>query len=273
VEAPFVRWAGGEFVNLASRAMVTPPDLQRHARRMTRCLRGAGRTATRPACAGSHHPEPAPAPPKTDIFVQSFRKITSVPELVAHDLDPLVATFGDNAEWHNKTGGNILRGHGAIREFYAALFRGFPDFDIVVHQTHIAEEAIVLETDISGTHLGDYMGMPATGQRIRVPLCAIFTFTADGRVKEIVHYDQLSGRSASNCSRRINIPLRRASHDLGLRKSGGSDVVAADRPGHALRLADEGVGIAICARGEAALREIEAQLRTKSVPVHAKSAT
>lgn len=112
---------------------------------------------------------------------------------VAHDLDPLVATFGDNAEWHNKTGGDVLRGHGAIREFYGALFRGFPDFDILVHQRHIAAEAIVLETDITGTHLGDYMGMPATGQRIRVPLCAIFTFTADDRVKkEIVYYDHLS---------------------------------------------------------------------------------
>ena len=38
----------------------------------------------------------------------------------------------------------------------------------------------------------------------------------------------------------------------------------------AFRLADEGAGLAICARGEPALREAEAQLRTKSVPVHAE---
>jgi 3-oxoacyl-[acyl-carrier protein] reductase len=37
----------------------------------------------------------------------------------------------------------------------------------------------------------------------------------------------------------------------------------------ALRLAEEGVGVAICARGEPALREAEAELRTRSVPVHA----
>src|SRR5687768_16674780 len=37
----------------------------------------------------------------------------------------------------------------------------------------------------------------------------------------------------------------------------------------ALRLADEGAGVAICARGEPALREAEAELRSRSVPVYA----
>jgi NAD(P)-dependent dehydrogenase (short-subunit alcohol dehydrogenase family) len=35
----------------------------------------------------------------------------------------------------------------------------------------------------------------------------------------------------------------------------------------ALRLADEGAGVAICARGETALREVETELRMRSVPV------
>jgi 3-oxoacyl-[acyl-carrier protein] reductase len=37
----------------------------------------------------------------------------------------------------------------------------------------------------------------------------------------------------------------------------------------ALRLAEEGASVAICARGEPALREAEAELRTRSVPVYA----
>jgi 3-oxoacyl-[acyl-carrier protein] reductase len=37
----------------------------------------------------------------------------------------------------------------------------------------------------------------------------------------------------------------------------------------ALRLAEEGAGVAICARGEAALRDTENELRGQSVPVHA----
>ncbi|MGH7527502.1 MAG: SDR family NAD(P)-dependent oxidoreductase [Gemmatimonadales bacterium] len=37
----------------------------------------------------------------------------------------------------------------------------------------------------------------------------------------------------------------------------------------AIRLAEEGAGVAICARGEPALREVEAELRRRSVPVYA----
>ena len=37
----------------------------------------------------------------------------------------------------------------------------------------------------------------------------------------------------------------------------------------ATRLADEGAGVAVCARGEAALRELEAELGTRRVPVYA----
>ena len=59
--------------------------------------------------------------------------------------------------------------------------------------------------------------------------------------------------------------------DLGLR--GKSAVVTGASRGIgrsiALRLAEEGAGVAICARGEPALREVEATLRGLSVPVYA----
>ena len=61
-----------------------------------------------------------------------------------------------------------------------------------VLQRYVAADAIVLEVEIGGTHRGEWMGIAPTGKTIRVPLCAIFTFTPDDRVKaETVYFDRL----------------------------------------------------------------------------------
>ena len=59
--------------------------------------------------------------------------------------------------------------------------------------------------------------------------------------------------------------------DLGLRGKAAVVTGASRGIGRsiALRLAEEGAGVAICARGESALREAEAELRARSVPVYA----
>ena len=111
----------------------------------------------------------------------------------AHRLEPLLATFGSEPEWHNTAAGDVLAGHDAIGGFYAALFQGFPDFYLEVARKHVAAEAIVVEGHLGGTHRNDWMGVPATGRSVRIPFCAVFTFTPDDKVKaEIVYYDRLS---------------------------------------------------------------------------------
>jgi len=69
-----------------------------------------------------------------------------------------------------------------VREYYAGLFRAAPDLHIEVKSRHVSADAIVLEVLITGTHLGSWRGLPATGRHLEFPLCAVFTFDENDRM-------------------------------------------------------------------------------------------
>ena len=57
-----------------------------------------------------------------------------------------------------------------------------PDLVIEIRQQHVATEAILVEVTIRGTRLGGWKGLPATGRRVELPVCGIYTFDADDRL-------------------------------------------------------------------------------------------
>jgi SnoaL-like polyketide cyclase len=60
-----------------------------------------------------------------------------------------------------------------------------------VRQRHPSVRAIVVEVIVRGQHLGPWRGLPATGSRIEIPLCGIFTFDNEDRVAgEKIYYDR-----------------------------------------------------------------------------------
>jgi hypothetical protein len=66
-----------------------------------------------------------------------------------------------------------------------------PDLHIEVTHRYAAGEAIILEVFISGTHIGDWRGLPATGRPVRFPLCAIYSFDPTDRLSgERIYYDR-----------------------------------------------------------------------------------
>ena len=66
-----------------------------------------------------------------------------------------------------------------------------PDLEIAVQRRHVAEDAILVEVVIRGTHLGGWRGLPATGRRVEFALCGVYTFDADDRLAgEKIYYDR-----------------------------------------------------------------------------------
>jgi steroid delta-isomerase-like uncharacterized protein len=71
-----------------------------------------------------------------------------------------------------------------VKQFFEMSRAAFPDFEIRV--LHIVEEGDVAMAHgmLEGTHEGDFMGIPATGNRISVPMADVVRFDADGRAVE-----------------------------------------------------------------------------------------
>ena len=108
-----------------------------------------------------------------------------------HDLEGVLRTFGETARYDDEPWGEHYTGRDGVRLFYEQLMKALPDLEIAVQRRHIAEDAILVEVVIRGTHLGGWRGLPATGRRVEFPLCGVYTFDADDRLAgERIYYDR-----------------------------------------------------------------------------------
>jgi steroid delta-isomerase-like uncharacterized protein len=94
-----------------------------------------------------------------------------------HDLDGILSTFGDTARYDDEPWGEHYTGRNRVRLFYEQLMTALPDLEIEVQHRHVADDAVLVEVIIRGTHLGGWRGLPATGRRIEFPLCGVYTLT------------------------------------------------------------------------------------------------
>jgi steroid delta-isomerase-like uncharacterized protein len=108
-----------------------------------------------------------------------------------HDLEGVLSTFGETARYDDEPWDEHYEGIKGVRSFYEQLMHALPDLEIEVQRRHVADEAIVVEVMIRGTHLGGWRGLPATGRRVEFPLCGVYTFdTADLLAGEKIYYDR-----------------------------------------------------------------------------------
>jgi steroid delta-isomerase-like uncharacterized protein len=126
---------------------------------------------------------------------QQSRRMALVEEHVRfeneHNLDRVILTFGDTARYDDEAWNEHYSGLEQVRQFYAQIMSALPDLNIDVVRRHVAAETIVLEVIIRGTQLGAWRGLPATGRRVEIPLCGIYTFTSDDRLAgERIYYDR-----------------------------------------------------------------------------------
>jgi len=108
-----------------------------------------------------------------------------------HDLDGIMATFGEDPWYDNEPVGDHHEGRGGVRAHYEELLRALPDFHIDVHQRHVTDDHVILETTQKGTHERNWRGLPGTGREVEFDSCAVFAFDDQGKLAgERVYYDR-----------------------------------------------------------------------------------
>jgi steroid delta-isomerase-like uncharacterized protein len=108
-----------------------------------------------------------------------------------HDFDVTMATF-DHPRYEIIPTGDVYDGPEAVAEYFRLTRSAFPDQRNENTILHVAEDAVIAEFDLLGTHEGELRGIPATGKSFRCRVCALFLFEPDEDhiVCERVYFDQ-----------------------------------------------------------------------------------
>jgi steroid delta-isomerase-like uncharacterized protein len=108
-----------------------------------------------------------------------------------HDFDTTIATF-DHPRYELVATGDVYDGEEAVRAYFAESRRAFPDQRNEVIALHHADDAVIVEFDLLGTHQGPLRALPPTGRAFRCRMSACFVFDGDRLVCERVYFDQLT---------------------------------------------------------------------------------
>jgi steroid delta-isomerase-like uncharacterized protein len=110
-----------------------------------------------------------------------------------HEFDVTMATF-DHPRYEIVPTGDVYDGAEKVAEYFRITRNAFPDQRNENTTLHYADDAVIAEFDLLGTHLGELRGIPATGNSFRARCCAIFAFGADSDhiICERVYFDQAS---------------------------------------------------------------------------------
>jgi hypothetical protein len=109
-----------------------------------------------------------------------------------HDINGIMETFGSGSKFF--LNGMTVVGADGIRALYESFGfggnAGFSEIKANAKEWHIGDESITLELVLSGVHTNEWQGIPATGRKFEVPVCAIFCFDDKGTLEsERVYFD------------------------------------------------------------------------------------
>ncbi len=108
-----------------------------------------------------------------------------------HEFDATMGTF-DHPRYEIVPTGDVYDGPEAVAEYFRTTRAAFPDQRNENAVFHHADNAVIVEFDLLGTHDGPLRGIPATGRSFRCRMVAFFLFAdgGEGIICERVYFDE-----------------------------------------------------------------------------------
>ena len=101
----------------------------------------------------------------------------------AHDIDAFGELLADDFVEHEELPAGDPTREG-VQDFFRMQIAAFPDLAMTVEDVVDGGDKVVARVRFTGTHQGEFMGMPATGRAVDVNVIDIMRFADDGLVHE-----------------------------------------------------------------------------------------
>jgi steroid delta-isomerase-like uncharacterized protein len=105
-----------------------------------------------------------------------------------HEYDATIETF-DHPRYELIGTGDVYDGPEEVARYFDETRTAFPDQRNELIELHHADDAVIVEANLYGTHQGPFRGLPPTGRRFQMRFLAIFVFDEERLVCERVYFD------------------------------------------------------------------------------------
>jgi steroid delta-isomerase-like uncharacterized protein len=113
----------------------------------------------------------------------------------AHDWPAVHDTFiqGEDTYYDVVPLSTHFKGVAGVRDFYQSISAALPDFQVRVSAEYDTPSCSIREVTCTGTHQGEYCGVPASGNPVRFEVAVFFIFgtgrDAEKLVAERIYFD------------------------------------------------------------------------------------
>lgn len=108
-----------------------------------------------------------------------------------HEFDVTMATF-HHPRYEIVPTGEVYDGEEEVEEYFRITRTAFPDQRNELIALHHADDAVIAEFWLKGTHQGELRGIPATGREFTCRCISLFLFEDDRLVCERAYFDVIT---------------------------------------------------------------------------------